>query len=69
MVTDGNPNHYEVAMLLTYSYTGTIGNFFEKFKDHGYLTKPTVGEKQLEIRLVCEEDQIVITHQFPHYHY
>lgn len=70
MVTDGNPNHDDMAMLLTDLYIGTIGDFFEKFKDHGYLTKSAVGEKQLEIRLVCDEDQIVIAHLFPtHYGY
>jgi len=55
--------------FLTHSYTGTVGEFFEKFKDHGYLTKLTGGEKQLEIRLVCEEDWIVSTDQFPLCHY
>ena len=64
MVTDGNPNHYEVATFVIQLNTGTIAEFFEKFKDHGYLTKSTVAEKQLEIRLVCEEDRIVSTTGF-----
>lgn len=50
--------------MLIYLDTGTVGEFFEKFKDHGYLTKSTVGENQLEIRLVCEEDRIVSTTSF-----
>jgi len=38
--------------------TGTVRDFFDHFKDHGYLTKLEVSGKQLEIRLVCDEDQI-----------
>jgi hypothetical protein len=48
-------------------FIGTVGDFFEKFKDQGYISKMAVGGKQLEIRLVCEEDRLVRAHQLPRY--
>ena len=47
----------EISLKLT---IGTVGDFLEQFKDHGYLTKLAVGGRQLEIRLVCDEDRIMI---------
>jgi hypothetical protein len=41
------------------TYIGTVGDFFEKFKDQGYITKLAAGGKQLEIQIVCEEDHLV----------
>lgn len=65
MITDGMaPNHYRMEISLK-SIIGTVGNFFEQFKDHGYLTKLAVGVKQLEIRLVCENARIVSIHLLP----
>lgn len=39
--------------------SGSLGNFFEYFKDQGYISKLAIEMKQLEIRIVCEEDRLV----------
>ena len=49
---------WEILQLMP-TYLGTVGDFFEKFKDQGYITKTAAEGKQLEIRMVCEEDRFV----------
>ena len=39
--------------------SGSLGNVFEYFKDQGYISKLAIEMKQLEIRIVCEEDRLV----------
>jgi hypothetical protein len=52
---------------LLWTYPGTVGAFFEKFKDQGYISKTAAEGKQIEIRIVCEEDRLVRIHQLQCY--
>ena len=38
---------------------GTVGNLLEQFREQGYISKVAANMKQLEIRIVCEEDCLV----------
>jgi len=55
-----------IVKYCTHTYIGTVGDFFEKFKDQGYITKVAAEGKQLNIQIVCEEDRLVHSCQLPH---
>jgi hypothetical protein len=38
---------------------GTVGDLLEQFVEQGYISKVAANAKQLEIRIVCEEDCLV----------
>ena len=60
IVTNGKFCFFYVQLKSSFKkLLGSLGNFFESFKDQGYISKLAIDMKQLEIRIVCEEDRLV----------
>jgi hypothetical protein len=56
VVTDGITHYLFMTKLRLWNclFTGSLGQFFECFRDQGYITKTAIEEKQLEIWIVWQ---------------
>jgi hypothetical protein len=58
-LTKGKIYHPRFDNLLTLIVVGTVGDLLDEFKDQGWISKSAAEAKQLELRIVCEEDRLV----------